>query len=186
MINLLPKFDKKQIHAGLTNSLLIRYTVIMAIILVLMATEFLLTYLYIQHTRSVAEQAISDNQSKGREILQKRNEVDSFRSNLSTAKQILDKRVDYSAITLEIASLVPSGVIVEQLTIDPTTFGTSTPLTVKSKDESAARNLKKSLENSSYFDDVHFDTLAFSPEDESGYPYTATLSITLKKELLSR
>ena len=186
MINLLPEFDKKQIRAGRINHLLVRYTIIMAAVLVLMFAEFVLTYFYMQYTKTIAEDAISDNQSKSQEILAKKQEVDTFRGNLSTAKQILDKQVDYSAITLEVASLIPKGVVLEQLTIDPATFGTATTLTAKAIDENAARELKNSLSNSSYFSDVHFNTIARAEGGDSGYPYTATLSLTFRKELLNK
>ena len=186
MINLLPEFEKKQIRAGRVNLLLVRYTIILAAILILMVGEFVLAYFYMQYTRGIAEQKISDNQVRSQEILEKKQKIENFRSNLSTAKQILDKQVDYSTITLEIASLVPKNVVIDQLTIDPATFGTETVLTARAKNAAAAGDLKKALETSSYFDNVRFNTVAYaSGGSDDAYPYTTTLSITFKRELLN-
>ena len=186
MINLIPDFDKKQIRAGRVNILLVRYTFVMAIILVVMAAEFVLAYFYMQYTKDSAQDTIADNQTKRQEIKKKEQEVTAFRQNLATAKQILDKQVDYSAITLEVASLIPEGVVLDQLTIDPATFGTATTLTAQTTSETTARNLKKSLEDSSYFSDVKFDTIARSQGADSRYSYTASLSVTFRKELLNK
>lgn len=186
MINLLPEFDKKEIRAGRINNLLVRYTIIMVILLIVMAIEFFLAYLYMQYTEDTKKAAISDNQTKSQEIATKQLEITDFRQNLSTAKQILDKQVDYSAIILEVSSLIPKGVVLEQLTIDPTTFGTSTTLTAQATGATTTRQLKKTLEESAYFSDVHFDTIKSEQSGDTRYPYTATLSVTFKKELLNK
>jgi len=186
MINLIPEFEKKEIRAGRANNLLIRYTVIMAAILMAMAAEFVLAYFYMQHIEDSAQVTISNNQAKSQEIKQKEKDVTAFRQNLSTAKQILDKQVDYSTITLEVSSLIPRGVVLEQLTIDPATFGTATTLTAQTTSETTARDLKKALEDSTYFSDVRFDTIARAQSDDARYPYTATLSVTFNKELLNK
>lgn len=186
MINLLPDTDKREIRAGRANHLLVRYTAIMAVVVIVMVVEFVLAYFYMQHIKDSAQSTITDNQTRGQEIKKKEQEISEFRGNLATSKQILDKQVDYSAITLEISSLIPRGVVLEQLAINPASFGTTTAITARTTNESTARNLKSSLEKSAYFSDVKFNTITRSQSGDTAYPYTAILSVTFNKELLNK
>lgn len=183
MINLLPTREKREILAGRSNRLLLRYTILLSIVTVAVLLAFVFVWLYLENTRSVNQAKISQNEASSKQLLSKQQAITSFRSNLQTAKSILDKQVNYSAITLRVASTIPSGVVIDQLTLDPATFGTPTKLSARAKSETAALQLKESLTNSPYYSNAHFDTLSRA-SDESGYPYQVTMTVTLTQELL--
>lgn len=184
MINLLPTKEKREILAGRTNRLLVRYILLLSVVIVMMVLSFAFVWLYLQNTRGVNQEKIEQNTASSQQLLSKQQAIDSFRSDLQTAKTILDKQVNYSTIILRVASIIPDNVVIEQLTLDPATFGTPTSLAANAKTEKDALNLKASLTSSPYFSDAHFDTITRTDNENSDYPYQITMTITLTKELL--
>lgn len=183
MINLLPDFDKREIRAGISNRLLVRYLSMFLGLAVFMLLALIAVYFYLANTKSVAEDNISRNEVDSRELTVKQQEVNSFKSDLATAKQILDKQVNYSSIILRFASSIPSGVVVDNLALDAETIGQPTKINARTKSEQAAINLKDSLNRSSYFKDAYFDTISRTDDDD--YPYSVTMSVTFTPELLN-
>ncbi len=184
MINLLPTQQKREILAGRTNRLLVRYIVLLAIVFGMMLLAFGFVWLYLQNTRSINQAKIEQNEASSRQLLAKQAAINDFRTNLQTAKTILDKQVNYSTIILRVASTIPDGVTIDQLTLDPTTFGTPTVLTARAKSEAATLALKDSFTNSPYYSDAHFDSIAKADDVKNGYSYSITMSVTLTQELL--
>ncbi len=182
MINLLPVQDKKEILAGRTNRLLVRYLLLFLALGVFMILALVAVYFYLGNVKSVAESNIASNDADSRELMAKQQEVNSFKSDLATARQILDKQVNYSSIILKVAGSIPPGIIIENLSLDPETIGTPTKLNARAKSEQAAIRLKDSLNRSAYFSDAYFDSI--SHNSEAQYPYTVTMSVTFNKELL--
>ena len=183
MINLLPTKEKREILAGRSNRLLARYIVLLAIVTCMMLIAFAFVWFYLQNTKGINQTKIKQNEASSQQLLAKQNAINEFRSNLQTAKTILGKQVNYSAIILRVASTIPKGVVISQLSLDPTTFGTPTTLTARATSEAAVLKLKDSLTNSPYYSNAHFDTIANS-DDQSAYPYQVTMTVTLTKELL--
>lgn len=183
MINLLPTKEKREILAGRSNRLLVRYSILLVVVIMMMLCAFAVVWFYLQNTREVNQARIEQNEASSRQLLAKQTAINEFRSNLQTAKTILDKQVNYSAIVLKVASTIPRGVVIDQLTLDPKTFGTPTSLTARVKNEAAALALKDSLTKSPYYNDAHFDSISRS-DDPSGYPYQVTMTVTFTKELL--
>lgn len=182
MINLLPDQDKAEIRAGRANNILIRYVVAIAAILVVMAIEFGGSYYMIDATRQRADAAIAENQANSQDLIEQQATVTEFRNNLATTKQILDKQVDYSQIILRIASSIPGGVIIDQLSLDSTTFNTETTLSARAKNEATALRLKDALDASPYFTNVYFNTITIDPGN-TAYPQVINLSVTYTQEL---
>lgn len=182
MINLLPRSAKRELYAGRTNVLLVRYNILMIIVIAAVALILAGVYLYLMTTLTNAERRIEESERSGQQLATEQQEIASFKSNLATAKQILDKRVDYSTVILRISSVVPGGVLVDQLSLDPETFGTPTKLNVSATSEQRVLELKNALNESEYFDDAYIDTIT---KAESGdHPYAAVLTVTFKQELL--
>lgn len=182
MINLLPEYDKREIKAGITNRLLVRYLSMFLGLAVFMMLALVAVYFYLSNTKVAAEDNIARNQADSLELTAKQKEVNDFKSDLATAKQILDKQVNYSTIILRFASTIPSGVVVDNLALDPETIDQPTKINARTKTEQAAINLKNALNRSPYFDDAYFDTITRTEDDD--YPYTVTMSVTFTQELL--
>ena len=187
MINLLPPEDKRQIRAARSNTLLLRYNILTlgAVIFLLVAVG--VVYFYLINVRSSAEQTIQDNQTRVAGYGKVRSEADTFRANLSTAKQILDKEVAYSNVVLEISKLLPKGIILRELRLDSQTFGTPTTLSAQAKSYESAIALKDAFSASPLFSDVHFQSITSEGSDNSGgssYSYSVTLGLTISKEAI--
>lgn len=180
MINLLSPEDKRQIRAARSNTLLLRYNLFSFGALIFLIAAIAVTFLYLSTVKSQAEQTIADSQARVSAYAEVKNEAEQFRSNLTTAKQILDSEVNYTNVVIEISQLLPKGVILQQLNLDASTFGTPTTLAVQAKSYDAALSIKDTFQSSPLFSDVHFRSITTA--EGSDYPYTVTLGITFDKE----
>lgn len=180
MINLLPPNNKRQLQAARTNTLLLRYNFLLigAVVFLLIATG--VVYFYLNSTKAHAEQTIQDNNAKVSSYDKVKQQADDFRTSLSTAKQVLDQNIVYTKVILEIAQLLPSGVVMDKLDLDAKTFGTPTTFAARAKDYTAALALKDSLQNSALFSNVSFSSL--SGDGSGGYPINVNLNVTIQKD----
>jgi Tfp pilus assembly protein PilN len=181
MINLLPKEEKRQLHAARSNTLLIRYNIFLLGVVAFMGIAIAITYVYLNTTKQKAEQTVQANDSKVTQYSSVQAQATLFRQHLATAKQILDNEVTYSRVVVDIARLIPSGVVLENLALDSQTFGTETTLVALAKNYDSALALKDSFGKSSLFSDVHFQSITSGGTDTS-YPVTVNLNITIKKD----
>lgn len=183
MINLLPTNDKRQLRAARTNSLLIRYNIFMLVIIVFLGLAIGVTYVYLNTVKTNAKTTIDDNAARVSDYATVQKEANQFRTNLATAKQILSHEVTYSNVALEIAALLPTGVVLQNLSLDATTFGTPIILIANAKSYDGAIALKNSFQASPLFSDVHFTTIASTTSSDTAaeYPVTVNLSVTIKK-----
>lgn len=182
MINLLPTEEKRQLRAARSNTLLLRYNILLIGVVACMLVAIGFTYIYLNTTKETAEATINENKAKVSNFAKVETEATTFRSNLATAKQILDREVVYTKVILEIAHTMPTGTILETLNLDSATFGTATTLTAKAKSYDQAIALKEALQKSTLFSDVHFESITLNDSDTTGYPFTVNLSVTIKKD----
>lgn len=183
MINFLPPIDKREIQAGRTNRLLLRYLILFAALMLALLMAIGFAYIYLLNTKNNAEAKIRQNEEDSKSLAAKKQEVDAFKTNLATAKQIIDKQVDYTTILLRISDAIPSGVVLSDLSIDPATFGTPGTLNARATSEASALRLKDALESSKYFTDVQFDSIT-KADVEDRYNYQLVMTVTMTPELL--
>lgn len=183
MINLLPEADKRQLRAARSNSLLLRYNILLLCVLGFLGLAIGVTYVYLTTTKNNAQSIITSNGDRVKSYAATEAEAQQFRANLAIAKQILSHDVAYSKAVVSIASLLPKGVVLQNVTLDPTTFGTPSPMIALAKNYDAAIALKSSLQGSPIFSDVHFTSITNTADDKSGYPLTVNLMVTIKKGL---
>lgn len=184
MINLLPNDEKREILAGRTNRLLVRYNILLVVVIIMTLAAFGFVWLYLENIRNSSQEKIEQNEISSRQLLSKQQSINTFRSNLNTAKTILDKQINYSAILLKVASTIPSGVVLDELTLDPSTIGKPTVLNARARSEAALLKLKESFSESSFYSDAHFDTITRTSSDNDKYPYHVTMTVTFTRELL--
>lgn len=182
MINLLPVQYKKEIVAGRSNRLLVRYLLLFLALGVVMILVMVAVYFYLGSTKATAEKNIASNEADSLELQTKQQAVNEFKSDLATAKQILDQQIDYSSIILKVAGTIPDNVVIDNLSLDPETIGTPTKLNARAKSEQAAIYLKDALNRSPHFSDAYFDSI--SRAEDSDYPYTVLMTVTFNEELL--
>lgn len=180
MINLLPPEHRTQLRAAQANTLLLRYNITLIIAVIFLALALGFVYFYLTTSKAAAEQTIADNKAKVGSYVQVENEAQSFRSSLTTAKQVLDKEVTYSKTILAIAQLMPKGTVIQDLNLDVATFGTPTTLVVQAKDYETALAIKDTFQTSPLLSNVHLQSI--SQATGEGYPYTVTLGLTISKD----
>jgi Tfp pilus assembly protein PilN len=182
MISLLPPEQKREISAARTNTLLIRYNVLLLGALAFLLLSIGIVYFYLNNAKTNNEKVMSENQAKVANFSTIAEQAQIFRQNLSTAKQILDRQVNYTKVILEIAQLLPGGVVLTNLSLDAATFGSETTLVAQAKSYDQAVALKDSFSQSPLFSNVHFQSIN-TTEGAAGntYPITVTLSVTFKK-----
>lgn len=184
MINLMPPEAKKELAAGRANRLLLRYLLLFAGLAVLIMVAIGFVYLFMSNTKATAIRQKEESENSARQLLAQQADITAFRSDLATAKQILDKQVNYSSIVLRVAGVIPDGVVINSLSLDPSTIGTSTSLEAQARSEDHLKRLKDALNASSYFTEAYYQTVTKAEGSESGYGYNAILNVTFTQELL--
>lgn len=180
MINLLPRETKRELQAARSNTLLLRYNIFLLGALAFMLLSLVVVFIYLNTTKASAEQVINENKAKVEGFASVEAQANEFNTNLKTAKQILDQEVNYSKVALQIAALMPSGTVLDTLSLDSAAFGSPMALNAKTKNYNRALALKDSFQKSDIFSDVHFKSI--SESGESGYPISVSLNVTIKKE----
>lgn len=181
MINLLPPEQKRQIKTARTNVILLRYNIIAACAGIFVALGVVIVYFVLMGVRASAQETQQENQAKVAGYAQVEKEAQEFKSNLATAKSILSGNINYSNVITKISSTIPKGVVIDQLSLDATTFGSPTSLQAKAKSYDRVLALKESFQKSSLFSDVHFESVS-STDDGGDYPVQVVLGLTINKE----
>jgi Tfp pilus assembly protein PilN len=187
MINLLPAARKADIRAARINVILMRYIVIMIVAIIILAGLIIAAFIVLDTTRDSAETKVAQNQERVTNYGTVKAEADAFRSDLATAKSILDGNANFTKLIYRIASIVPPNVILDSLALDPKTFGTQTSLNAEAKTYNDATKLKNAmLQNSDIFSNVQLQTVTTEESGSSGnsYPVKITLSVTINKSAL--
>ncbi|MEP6710421.1 MAG: hypothetical protein ABJA64_01755 [Candidatus Saccharibacteria bacterium] len=179
MINLLPEDEQKQLRAGRSNTLLLRYNVALFVVAVVLIGAMGFTYYYLSTTQTGYEATIATNTSKEKDFTKVKTDAATFRSELANAKQLFDSQISYSKAVLAIAKLMPTGTVLSSIKLDPTSFSTPFILSAKVKGETEALKLKENFQNSSDFTNVTFGKIN---KADGNYPYTIELNVSMKPE----
>lgn len=182
MINLLPPNEKKQIKAGRANTTLLSYITILISSIIFLGLFTLTIYFLINNIQTNAENAIAQNSNKVSSYSSVQTEATTFRSNLATAKSILDNEISYSSVILRIAQTVPAGVVLDELDLNASTFGVPTTIAAHARTNEAATAFKESLQAyPQFFSDVSFQSLDTS-SNNNDYPVAVVIKVTINKE----
>ncbi len=191
MINLMPFEDRRQLAAARTNTLLLRYVILMGMFIAFLAIEMVAVYFIVSAGKANNELVIQENEAKTVEFTDVKQQATLFRSNLATAKYILGKQVPYTTLMLTLANNLPEGAFLEKLSIDPATFDTPTTLSVKTTSYDRAVQVKTALQNAKVndvplFSSVSFQSVSNSEGDKTSHPYTAIYNVTYSKKVLTQ
>lgn len=182
MINLLSPNDRKQLAASRTNTLLLRYLVATVALMALIIIEMSVVYFFFASSKNHSNETIASNEQSISKYGDVKKQANEFRSNLTTAKDILSKQVSFTAVLKELSNNMPPGTVLDSISLDPAQMTTPTTITVQAKDEAAAIRFKEVFHASSVFADVSFASLTRG--DTGAYPYTATYNVTFNPKIL--
>lgn len=185
MINLLSDAKKHEINAGRVNTIILSYIFMTLAGFVILGLLSAGVYVTLSVTRNDAQKRVSSNQADIAQYQPVQDQANAFRTNLTTAKQILDKEVVYSKLILKIASAVPQGVILDNLNLSPDTIGKPITIQASARSYDAALALKSKFQDQpDLFSDVHFDSINDQENSTSGYSVSVTLALTINKAAL--
>lgn len=187
MINLLSLEERKQLKAARANSIFMRYVVMSLIVVAVIILELVGSYFMLMINQSNSRNTITNNQNQSSKFSSVKNKAETYRSNLSVAKYILDTQVPYTDILNAIASRLPNGASLSNIAIDPTTFGTtSVQIQTYVSSYTQAIEVKNSLQEATIgkvkiFDSVSLSATSHEPSDSK---YQATYTVIYSKKVL--
>lgn len=182
MINLLPPAEKKEIRAGYSNVLLIRYTLLTVGALVFVILALGVTYFVLMQAQTSAESTTRNNQEKAIDFRDTQAAATKFRDNLSSAEKLFTNDVRYSKVLIRLAQALPDGTAISSLSIDDSSFTAPVALEVNVRGRSAAEALESSLGGSPFVSSVTLGSIRTN-QDSSSYPYTADVTVTLDRSI---
>lgn len=189
MINLLPPADQLEIRAGRANHLLLRYITMSLIVLGILLAWIGFIYFNLYTAKATAEQVKRENDAKAVTKQSVVDEANKFRADLTIAKQIMEKQVNYTDTVTSIAAAMPDGTILDNVTIDPKLFDKDVTLSAHAKSSEAAIALKDKLQDSGLFKKVSFQSVTQVKQqgsEASAYPYAVVLDISFNRSEVTR
>jgi len=179
MINLMPYDAKKQTAAARVNVMLLRFVVILGFSAGFLIMASSATYIFLLNNKTDAEkQQVKIDLSSS--PTQKR--ANTFRANLTISKGILDRQISYGDIITEIGKTLPTGTVLDSLSVTDSSFGTTTLLKVLSTSADNETRLKQNIEGSALFSNYKFESTASSTANGSRYPFIINISVTINKK----
>lgn len=185
MINLLAPNDRKQLTAARTNSLLRRYVFLLTLTIGVLMVEMAGVYVLLGIDKARNEMAIQESEARTADYAETKMQAAVFKSNLATAKFILDKQVDYTALIIGVANALPNDAVIDTLALNPEAFGSPTTLTIHTSSYSSAIEVKARLQESPLFSDVSFQSVAADDNPTGGRGFTAIYNVTFTREALA-
>jgi len=187
MINLLPYEHKNEIRAARTNVILVRYIAILIVAAIVLGGLVVGAYVVMNGTKVIAEQKVSENQVRVAAYQSIKTEADAFRADLATAKTILDSSISFSTLIYQIAATIPPNVVIDDLPLDPSTFGSNMTIKASAKSFDDVTKLQNALErNNQVFSDVQLQNIKkdSASGNSDNYPVKATLTVVVNKGAL--
>lgn len=181
MINLLPQAQQKEIRAGYSNALLLRYIVLLICAFTFLLGSLGLSYYSLQQAAQTADTVKAENEKKATNYQTTQAAVAKLQSDLSSAKSLFDNEVLYSKAIVRLASLFPEGTAIDSIQFDAGSFAQQMTLSVQVKDQAAAEALQSSFNSSPYVSGANLGKISTSGSGK--YPYTVELLFTLNKSI---
>lgn len=175
MINLLSYDAKKQIRAARLNVILFRYIIILGFSAAFLVLACVTTYFFI-NSGNKTPVGTSGNYSSLEE------QVETMRTNFTTAKSILDQQVNYSDILTAIASNLPTGTALKSINLKDSVLGTPINLQILAHSADLETKIKENFQKSSImFSNYSVQSTAPNLGSASDYGFLINVSITINK-----
>lgn len=187
MINIINPDQKHEIRAARINVILLRYAFMLVSLAVLIGLIYGAGFWLVNREKQAINDKLTAQVEQSKAYREVEKEAESFRANLNIAKSILSKETSYSTFLTTLASDLPSGAIIVNLSIGSNSTTIQKGLTLDTRTNSYAKvlELKNNLEESTLFEDVNIVN-ASRPTDiskltglEAKYPYEASFNVKL-------
>lgn len=180
MINLMPDDVKKELRAARVNVMLARYIGILVLAGLFLALVLFGSFYLLNQSRESSLKLIEANGVKADVYSSTKAQVNELSGSLAGARDILDQEVRYSNILINFAQLMPTGTVIDKITLDTTAFNAPITVSVYAQTTDDAVALRDRFQGSSLFTDVNFQSISETGGIQ-GYPVSATMTLTLNK-----
>ena len=109
MINLLPDEQQKDIRAARTNTLLLRYLILLVGAMIFLLGAFGVTYLSLTSSARQADEVRAENEQAATGYQETHAAATQLRNNLFSAKSLFENELRYSKMLLRLSALLPEG-----------------------------------------------------------------------------
>lgn len=180
MINLLPYDNKKQIHAARFNVVLGNCLTLVICAIIFMTLSCVSSYAYINKLKASANTTTSTNNSDSDSVatLSKANNI---RADLANAQTVLNNRVSYYKVLTTITSALPTGVILDSLSVKDTTINSPITLSFHSKTNDISNTITKNLRNNPLFSNAVVKSINTTSDNQNGYNYVITVVVNINR-----
>lgn len=189
MINLISTEQKRDIRAARINVTLLQYCIMLITLALVIGIIYGLGFWLVEQDRKAMNEKLQSQSEQSKAYAAVEKEAETFRQNLSIAKQILSKEVSYSSFLTTLAKDMPAGALLTNFSIggQQAAVVAQKGMTLDARTTSYAKvlELKASLERSTLFENVSIVS-ATRPSDIVGlsglaakYPYEVSLNVKL-------
>jgi Tfp pilus assembly protein PilN len=181
MINLLPDETKRQIRAARANTSLIKYVIFLGFSVVFLGLACGTAYLSLMNSKTSAENIIANSQSKNNSNSSVTSQYNTIVANFAIASSILNQQVSYSNIIMDLAAALPTGTVLDTISLTNDTLNAPMALKIRAKTTDAVATIKANFQKSSMFSNYSLQSLSSSASNGSGYPVEISIGITINK-----
>ena len=180
MINLLPRDQQREIRAARTNTLLLRYLILLISAVVFLLGALGVTYFSLTASARQADSIREQNERAAVEYQETQIAATALRSELSSAKSLFESEIRYSKVLLRLSALLPEGSSIDSFSVDNTTFSQPISLSVRVSGEQQARELEQNFQNSPFTTNVSMNNISVNPDDTG---YTVGLTFVFNRSI---
>ena len=181
MINLLPPKLQKEIRAARSNTLLLRYVILLVAALGFLLIALVATYLSLSTTATQADATKKENEQKATGFTETQAAASKLRGDLATAKTLFEGETRYSLALVRLSNLLPEGAALDSLQLSPSSFTESMALTVRIRNQQTAEALQNNFMSSPYVSNVSLGRITTT--GSPNFPYSAEISFTLNRSI---
>ena len=186
MINLLPNETKKQLRAAHANVVLSRYLGILGIGGIFLLLACITSYIFLINNDPGSSNNTTSGQSGSQLYSTNKDLVALLQRKLPTVKSILSQQVSYSEVITEIAEALPSGMVLNELSVDNNMLGMPITLVISARSTDNIEKLKTNFSNTSsgVLYDFAVQSNNQSSNNTSGYPILLNCVVKIKKGII--
>lgn len=181
MINLLPPATKSELKAGRVNTLLVRYLTALGVTAGLIVVVFGVSYFLNERNKADYTALKQASEQQLGELGNVRTKVEQFNNNIKSVKTLYASQILLSDVVTYIASTLPPGTVIGDLSLSKSSLETPLSLSVRADNFDKGVILRKNFEDSGIFKDIVLSGISGGGEgsEDERYPYSISISATL-------
>lgn len=171
---------------------MLRYVILSSITLGVIVLIHAAAFTMLKLAESQGNSAAQENTKRIAQYNEVKKTATEYATNLKIAKSLFDKQIPYTTAILNLASVVPNNVILQDVNLSPDIIGKPSTLAARAKSYADGIALRDSLSSSKMAENVSLISL-LDERDPSGqeasdnkvqqYPFSVSISLTFTKKM---